>query len=246
MYGSIFCRPTRNPRASSSAPMDADASPLPSEETTPPVTKMYFSAKSALPFLGTRQCSNIADLGLPVDEASVHTTVPQHLQHLAHLRAPGDAERDDIVAAQLGPHGPSLTHVPVDALAGDPRLAEMHQHQRDITRLVEHARHLATSAGRPHARPKPRRLVERAADAMQWLAAQAQPLRQCRGHRRALVARKRERRHRERRGEAMRARPREARVERGEAPTCRTPRTPARMEESEDPGAHGERQCGSR
>src|SRR3954452_18860271 len=31
----------RKPRASSSAPMDAAAIPLPSPETTPPVTKMY-------------------------------------------------------------------------------------------------------------------------------------------------------------------------------------------------------------
>src|SRR4051812_46929121 len=33
---------TRSPRFSSSAPMDADASPLPREDTTPPVTKMNF------------------------------------------------------------------------------------------------------------------------------------------------------------------------------------------------------------
>src|SRR5258706_9958716 len=41
MYGSNFCSVTRKPRASSSAPMDAAAIPLPSPETTPPVTKMY-------------------------------------------------------------------------------------------------------------------------------------------------------------------------------------------------------------
>jgi hypothetical protein len=38
------------PRASSSAPIDAAASPLPSEETTPPVTKMNFGPKSSLLF----------------------------------------------------------------------------------------------------------------------------------------------------------------------------------------------------
>src|SRR4051812_33560019 len=31
---------TRSPRFSSSAPIDADARPLPSDDTTPPVTKM--------------------------------------------------------------------------------------------------------------------------------------------------------------------------------------------------------------
>ena len=40
MYGSILTSVTLRPRASSSAPIDADARPLPSDETTPPVTKM--------------------------------------------------------------------------------------------------------------------------------------------------------------------------------------------------------------
>src|SRR5580658_8795213 len=42
MYGSSFTCVTRRPRASSRAPMDALARPLPIEETTPPVTKTYF------------------------------------------------------------------------------------------------------------------------------------------------------------------------------------------------------------
>jgi hypothetical protein len=33
---------TRSPRASISAPIDAEVSPLPIEETTPPVTKTNF------------------------------------------------------------------------------------------------------------------------------------------------------------------------------------------------------------
>src|SRR5689334_8618316 len=40
MYGSILRCVTRSPRLSISAPIEAEASPLPSEETTPPVTKM--------------------------------------------------------------------------------------------------------------------------------------------------------------------------------------------------------------
>src|SRR4030095_12346901 len=47
MYGSIFCSVTRKPRASSSAPIEAAARPLPRDETTPPVTKMYFEANSS-------------------------------------------------------------------------------------------------------------------------------------------------------------------------------------------------------
>src|SRR5580698_6553758 len=46
-YGSNFMRLTRRPRASSRQPMEAAASPLPSEDTTPPVTKMYFADISA-------------------------------------------------------------------------------------------------------------------------------------------------------------------------------------------------------
>src|ERR1700752_2148034 len=48
MYGSSFWSVTRKPRASSSEPMEADASPLPSDDTTPPVTKMYFVGTSSL------------------------------------------------------------------------------------------------------------------------------------------------------------------------------------------------------
>src|ERR1700677_5031143 len=42
-YGSNFIRLTLIPRASSKQPIEAAASPLPSEDTTPPVTKMYFA-----------------------------------------------------------------------------------------------------------------------------------------------------------------------------------------------------------
>ena len=40
MYGSNFWSRTRSPRCSSSMPIEAQVSPLPSELTTPPVTKM--------------------------------------------------------------------------------------------------------------------------------------------------------------------------------------------------------------
>src|ERR1043166_3417035 len=41
MYGSNFIIETRRPRSTSRRPSEAAAIPLPSEETTPPVTKMY-------------------------------------------------------------------------------------------------------------------------------------------------------------------------------------------------------------
>src|SRR5215467_8611526 len=43
-YGSHFCRVTRKPRLSRRQPMEEAATPLPKEETTPPVTKIYFGA----------------------------------------------------------------------------------------------------------------------------------------------------------------------------------------------------------
>src|SRR5579862_8506140 len=42
-YGSNFCRDTRSPRLSSRQPIEAAAMPFPSDETTPPVTKIYFA-----------------------------------------------------------------------------------------------------------------------------------------------------------------------------------------------------------
>ena len=42
MYGSSFCAATFKPRAFSSLPSEAAVMPLPSPETTPPVTKIYF------------------------------------------------------------------------------------------------------------------------------------------------------------------------------------------------------------
>src|SRR5438552_4333182 len=41
-YGSSFCRETVRWRAFRMFPIDAAVMPLPSEETTPPVTKTYF------------------------------------------------------------------------------------------------------------------------------------------------------------------------------------------------------------
>src|SRR5580658_4756232 len=42
-YGSNFCSVTRNPRLSRRHPMEAAAMPLPSDETTPPVTNTYLA-----------------------------------------------------------------------------------------------------------------------------------------------------------------------------------------------------------
>src|SRR6266581_4072033 len=43
-YGSHFCSVTLKPRLSRRQPIEEAATPFPSEETTPPVTKIYFGA----------------------------------------------------------------------------------------------------------------------------------------------------------------------------------------------------------
>src|ERR1700741_2394497 len=43
-YGSHFCRGTLKPRLSRRQTIEEAATPFPSEETTPPVTKIYFGA----------------------------------------------------------------------------------------------------------------------------------------------------------------------------------------------------------
>src|SRR5919108_2473609 len=48
-YGSNFCAWTVRPRAFSSRPREAATMPLPSPETTPPVTKTYFVGRSLTP-----------------------------------------------------------------------------------------------------------------------------------------------------------------------------------------------------
>src|SRR5437588_6684177 len=64
-YGSHFCRVTLKPRLSRRQPIEEAATPFPSEETTPPVTKIYFGA--------IRVARNLADLtstGLTYEQLS--------------------------------------------------------------------------------------------------------------------------------------------------------------------------------
>src|SRR5580704_9409935 len=48
-YGSHFWRVTRRPRLSRRQPIDAAATPLPREDTTPPVTNIYFGPIRSVP-----------------------------------------------------------------------------------------------------------------------------------------------------------------------------------------------------
>src|SRR6201987_5916845 len=55
-YGSNFWSWTRRPRAFSNRPSEAATIPLPSAETTPPVTKTYFGARALTGFQGSSAC----------------------------------------------------------------------------------------------------------------------------------------------------------------------------------------------
>src|SRR5215831_18836979 len=109
MYGSIFCSVTRKPRASSSDPIEAAASPLPKDDTTPPVTKMNFVVTSRPPFLfghavETAACP-VHILGLPVssvyaDELRCHGSAP--LSTASRTGAPvfASSRRDPVEARE--------------------------------------------------------------------------------------------------------------------------------------------------
>src|SRR5215510_10901774 len=102
MYGSILSRVTFSPRASSNAPREAAASPLPSEETTPPVTKMNFGPKSSLPFrVVIEPAPNVVDFALPILDFAVEPRIPQGAEHAGDFGAARNPEGDDGLAAEL-------------------------------------------------------------------------------------------------------------------------------------------------
>src|SRR5207253_3649500 len=95
MYGSIFCSVTRKPRDSSSAPIEAAARPLPRDDTTPPVTKMYFGANSSsfrdplsdVRFFHGAACEHpvetrVSHLGQDTGRSEEHTSELQSRGHL--------------------------------------------------------------------------------------------------------------------------------------------------------------------
>src|SRR5262245_505516 len=113
MYGSIFCKVTRKPRASSSAPIEAAARPLPSDDTTPPVTKMYFGANSSS---SHDPLSDVRLFQLTAGERAVEPSVSELRQDTRDCGSARDPERDDIVAAE-GDHARLEPDEPIDRRA---------------------------------------------------------------------------------------------------------------------------------
>src|SRR3954469_8196740 len=89
MYGSSFMFATLRPRFSMSAPIDADTMPLPSDETTPPVTNTNLvccamdhldgAAKQCAPggFYRLRRAEARAEITPPTEICACRSDVPR-------------------------------------------------------------------------------------------------------------------------------------------------------------------------
>src|SRR5712692_5535401 len=209
MYGSIFWSVTRKPRASSSEPMDAEASPLPSDDTTPPVTKMYFVGTSSL-LPGLEPVSNILDFRLSVAAAAVEKTNAQPIEHLGHRRPAPDPQLHDLLAAQHGTNAPGRVDPPRH---GRPRRGLAAQPERGQLQI----RSLAQEPAAPGARGRVgepagqgTRRLERARRAGERLAGEAEPAQRRGAHVRRLLGEQRRQGQRETRDiEPALARPRQ-------------------------------------
>src|SRR5437667_1494432 len=113
MYGSIFWSVTRRPRASRSAPIDAAASPLPRDDTTPPVTKMYFGDTSTS---FRHPVSHVGHLHGAIVQAPVQAAVAQLTEQARHRGPPRDAERHQVVAGERD-KAPREAEIPVERRA---------------------------------------------------------------------------------------------------------------------------------
>src|SRR4029077_8594730 len=103
--------------------MAAPASPLPSEDTTPPVTKMNLVVTSRLlsrcepffhefPLLGHRA------------RRAVEPPPPQHGERPAHLRAARHPEGEEVAAPEPRVHPAPLRQIPLDPPSGAQRPTE--------------------------------------------------------------------------------------------------------------------------
>src|SRR5713101_226155 len=210
MYGSIFWSVTLKPRASRSAPIDAAASPLPRDDTTPPVTKMYFVATSASL---RRPLSDEFDLHGAISQAPVQAAVAQLGEHLRHPGPPRDAERHDVVPRERD-EAPVEAEIPVErrphaGVAGEPEPREL-----DGRAVPELARHGARRRRGREAPGERRGVVEAACEPGERVAREREPGERRGRHRARLVGQKDERGELHRgRVEAPRARPAERRRE---------------------------------
>src|SRR5690348_15057555 len=108
---------TRRPRSTSNRPREAAAMPLPREETTPPVTKMYFvELTDSPPSIGattaSRRCEDrrrCPPPGLPHRQTTRRRSAP-HATAAAAARAAPSAPRAPAPTEPTAPALPACTH----------------------------------------------------------------------------------------------------------------------------------------
>src|SRR5688572_18863721 len=166
MYGSIFWSVTRKPRASSSEPMEADASPLPSDDTTPPVTKMYFVGTSSL-LPGRQPVSNILDFRLSVPDLAVEPAITKAIEHLRHRRTPSDPQLDHFLAAQYRTNASRRVDPPRHRLPDRRISPEPKRGQLEVGAFAQKPGALRRRRRRPESRCEPVGGLERAGRAGQ-------------------------------------------------------------------------------
>src|SRR3990167_7460310 len=167
MYGSIFWSVTRKPRASRSDPIDAAARPLPSDDTTPPVTKMNFGAKSSS--FRYPVSDQILFRG-PVGDETVQPPVPELGERPRHRGAPRDAECDDVLGTERA--GRAIeSHEPLDDLPHRGRPSAGSRHLEPEPRQV----HESPFAQQACAFARPRGVEERARQGVRSLERHVDP-----------------------------------------------------------------------
>src|SRR6266542_446806 len=174
MYGSIFWSVTRKPRASSSEPMEADAKPVPSDDTTPPVTKMYFVATSSL-LPGRQPVSHILDFSVSIPGRAVESPVAEIIEHLRHRRPATDPELHHVVSPQGGTNTARGVHPPFDRRARGGVPAEPQRGQLHIAAIAQQARARRARRARAQSRPDVAARLERARRARERLPRSAEP-----------------------------------------------------------------------
>src|SRR5690625_7361661 len=78
MYGSSFIMVTLRPRASRIAAREAEAIPLPKEETTPPVTNMYRVMDNLVQYESVRQINRPTPREVTCWAFVVHDVTPEY------------------------------------------------------------------------------------------------------------------------------------------------------------------------
>src|SRR5262245_2771414 len=137
----------RSPRASSSAPIDAEASPLPSDESTPPVTKMNLVALSAVMLPPSRPSAHLDAAVAP--EAVLDPHVVDRDEGLRQ-RIPGEEADARHLARRLD----------LARLAGDPLEAEVHGVDAPAIGVLDHlARRIRVDADQAAHLDAPARLL---------------------------------------------------------------------------------------